>query len=94
MIYILFNGKPKSIKKTLSRPPHSKLKKIQGLFKYLHRNLKIFQGKMKFKDFSRLCKPCFFLFSIHGKVKKTMQEFFVVDFQGYTPRKAERSPVL
>ena len=23
-----------------------------------------------------------------------MQEFFVMDFQGYTPRKTERSPVL
>jgi len=29
------------------------LKKIQGLFKDLHRNLRIFQGKMEFKDFSR-----------------------------------------
>ena len=37
----------------LSRPLHSKLKKIQGLFKDLDRNLRAFQGKMKFKDFSR-----------------------------------------
>ena len=32
---------------------NSKLKKIQGLFKDLHRNLRTFQGKMEFKDFSR-----------------------------------------
>ena len=60
MIYILL-GQPKSIKKILSRPLHSKLKKIQGLFKNLHRNLRTFQGKMEFKDFSRTfqdCKPC------------------------------------
>ena len=30
-----------------------KLKKIQGLFKDLHRNSRTFQGKMEFKDFSR-----------------------------------------
>ena len=30
---------------------------IQGLFKDLHRNLRTFQGKMEFKDFSRLCEP-------------------------------------
>ena len=45
------------------------MKKIQGLFKDLHRNLRIFQGKMefkdlqglplKFKDVSRLCELCF-----------------------------------
>ena len=39
-------GQPKSIKKTLSRPLHSKLKKIRGLFKDLLRNV-------DFKDFSR-----------------------------------------
>ena len=43
----------KALKKTLSRPPHSKLKKIQGLLKDLRRNLKTLQGKMEFKDFSR-----------------------------------------
>ena len=64
-----YHRSPKSIQKTLSRPQHSKLKKIQGLFKDLHRNLRIVQGKMEFKDFSRtspkiqglfkgLCKPC------------------------------------
>ena len=41
-----------------SRPLHSKLKKIQGLFKDLHRNLRTFQGKMEFKDVLRLCEPC------------------------------------
>ena len=52
MIYIL-SWEAKSIKKTLSRPLHSKLKKIQGLLKDLHRNVRTFQGKMEFKDFSR-----------------------------------------
>ena len=52
MIYIL----PSTTKRhqiILSRPLHSKLKKIQGLFKDLHRHLRTFQGKMEFKDFSR-----------------------------------------
>ena len=39
--------------KTLSTRLHSKLKKIQGLFKDVQRNLRTFQGKMEFKDFSR-----------------------------------------
>ena len=52
MIYIL----PSTTKRhqiILSRPLHSKLKKVQGLFKDLHRNLTTFQAKMEFKDFSR-----------------------------------------
>ena len=67
MIYIL-SRTTKKHQKTLSRPLHSKLKKIQGLFKDLHRNLRTFQGKwisrtfqglsLKFKYFSRLCEPC------------------------------------
>ena len=52
MIYIL-SWTTKKHQKNLSRPLHSKLKKIQGLFKDLHRNLRTFQGKMEFKDFSR-----------------------------------------
>ena len=52
MIHIL-SWTTKKHQKTLSRPLHSKLKKIQGLFKDLHRNLRTFQGKMVFKDFSR-----------------------------------------
>ena len=48
-------GQPKSIKKY--RPLDSKLKKIQGLFKALHRNLRTFQVKVKFKDFLRMCEP-------------------------------------
>ena len=43
----------KKHQKILSRLLHSKLKKIQALFKDLHRNLRTFQGKMEFKDFSR-----------------------------------------
>ena len=52
MIYIL-SWTTKKHQKTLSKPLNSKLKKIQGLFKDLHRNLRTFQGKMEFKDFSR-----------------------------------------
>ena len=44
MIYIL-SWTTKKHQKTLSRPLHSKLKKIQGLFKNLHRNLRTLQGK-------------------------------------------------
>ena len=45
---------PKSIQSTfLLTPLRLKLKKIQGLFKNLHRILRTFQGKMEFKDFSR-----------------------------------------
>ena len=66
MIHIL-SWTTKNHQKTLSMPLNSKLKKIQGLFKDLQRNLRTFQGKMefkdfsrtflKFKDFSRLCEP-------------------------------------
>ena len=52
MIYIL-SWTTKKHQKTLSRPLNSKLKKIKGLFKDLHRNLRTFQAKMEFKDFSR-----------------------------------------
>ena len=52
MIYIL-SRTTKKHQKTLSRLLHSKLKKIQGLFKDLHRNLRTFHGKMGFKDFLR-----------------------------------------
>ena len=39
-------------------PLNSELKKIQRLFKALHRNSRTFQGlHPKFKDFSRLCEP-------------------------------------
>ena len=65
MIYIL-SWTTKKHQNTLFRPLHLKLKKIQGLFKDLHRNLRIFKGKwnsrtypLKFKDFSRLCELCF-----------------------------------
>ena len=52
MIYIL-SWTIKRHQKNLSRLLHLKLKKIQGLFKGLHRNLRTFQEKMEFKDFSR-----------------------------------------
>ena len=51
-IYIL-SLTTKKHQKIISRLLHSKLKKIQALFKDLHRNLRTFQGKMEFKDFSR-----------------------------------------
>ena len=48
----------KAFKKTLSRPLHSKLKKVQGLFTEKW-NSRTFQGlPLKFKDFSRPCGPC------------------------------------
>ena len=52
MIYIL-SWTTKRHQINLSRPLLSKLKKIQGLFEDLHRNLRTFQQKMEFKDFSR-----------------------------------------
>ena len=52
MIHIL-SWTTKNHQKTLSVPLNSKLKKIKGLFKDLHRNLRTFQGNMEFKDFSR-----------------------------------------
>ena len=51
----------KNHQKALSMPLNSKLKKIQGLFKDLQRNLRTFQGKMEFKDFpqnSRTFQDC------------------------------------
>ena len=48
-------------------PGHSKLKKIQGIFNALHRNLRMknfsffsFKNEIQelYKDFSRLCEPC------------------------------------
>ena len=57
MIYIL-SWPNKKHQKTLSRSLHSNLKKIQGLFNDVYRNLRTFQGKMEFKDFSRLCETC------------------------------------
>ena len=57
MIFILSRTTKKHQKILEARPLHSKLKKIQGLFKDLHRNLRTFQGKMDFKDFSRLREP-------------------------------------
>ena len=52
MIYIL-SWTTKKHQIVLSRPLRSKLKKIQGLFKDLDRNLRAFRGKLEFKDFSR-----------------------------------------
>ena len=52
MIYIL-SWPSKKHQNILFRPLHSELKKIQRLFKDLHMNLRTFQGKMEFKDFSR-----------------------------------------
>ena len=58
--------------KILSRLLHSKLKKIQALFKDLHRNLRTFQGKMEFKDFSRTSPK------IQGLFKTVRTLFFLV----------------
>ena len=51
--FIFCLGTTKKHQKILSRLLHSKLKKIQALFKDLHRNLRTFQEKKEFKDFSR-----------------------------------------
>ena len=57
MIHIL-SWTTQKHQKTLSRPIHSKLKKIQGLFKDLHRNLRTFQGlPLKFKTFQDCANP-------------------------------------
>ena len=53
MIHIL-PWTTKKHQQTLSRLLHSKLKKIQVLFKDFHR---ISRKKMTFRDFSRLCEP-------------------------------------
>ena len=56
MIYIL-SWTTKKHQNILSRPLHSKLKKIQGLSKEKW-NSRTFQGlPLKFNDFSRLCEP-------------------------------------
>ena len=57
MIYVV-SWTTKKRQKTLSRPLHSKLKKIQGLFKDLHRHLRTFQENMEFTDFSRTFQDC------------------------------------
>ena len=57
MIYIL-SWTSKKHQNILSRSLHSQLKKIQGLFKDLHRNFTTFEGNMEFNDFSRLCELC------------------------------------
>ena len=67
MIHIL-SWTTKNHQKTLSMPLNSKLKKIQGLFMALHKNLRTFQGKMEFKDFSRTSPKIQGLF----KTKRTL----------------------
>ena len=52
MIYIL-SWTSKKHQKILSSSLHSKLKKIQGLFKDLHRNLRAFEGEMESTDVLR-----------------------------------------
>ena len=63
MIYIL-SWTTKKHQNILFRPLHSELKKIQRLFKDLHRNLRTFQGNMEFKDFSRTSPKIQGLFKI------------------------------
>ena len=81
MIHIL-SWTTKKHQKTLSRPLHSKLKKIQGLFKDLHRNLRTFQGKMEFKDFSRTSPK------IQGLFKTVWTLFYTIfGTEGNLPKK-------
>ena len=56
MIYILSSTTRKALKNTFQATTF-KVEDIQELFNDLHRNLRTFQGKMEFKDFSRLCEP-------------------------------------
>ena len=58
MIYILSSTTRKALKNTFQATTF-KVEEIQELFNDLHRNLRTFQGKMEFKDFSRLCEPWF-----------------------------------
>ena len=90
MIYIL-SWTTKKHQKNLSRPLHSKLKKIQGLFKDLYRNLRTFQGKMEFKDFSRLCEPCLHI-TLNVKSKKTTVNHNRVQYPGHMLDKREFHP--
>ena len=73
MIHILA-WTTKKLKKTLSRPLHSNLKKIQGLFKDLRRNSRTFQGKMEFEGFSRTSPK------IQGFFK-TVRALYYCDFE-------------
>ena len=77
MIYIL-SWTTKKRQKTLPRPLHSKLKKTQGHFKDLHRNLKTFQGKMEFKDFSRTSRK------IQG-LSKTVRALLLLSIMALLP---------
>ena len=58
----------------VSTPLFLKLKKIQGLFKDLHRNSRTFQGKMEFKDFSRTPPKIQGLF----KTVRTLQDTLIL----------------
>ena len=76
MIYIL-SWTTKKHQKILSRPLHSKLKKIRRLFKDLHRNLRNSQGKMEFKDFSRTSSKIQGFF----KTVRTLHSAWQADFE-------------
>ena len=54
LLYPCFTVEKKKSRQSnlLLTPPPLKLKKIQGFFKNSHRNLRTFQGKLEFKDFS------------------------------------------
>ena len=83
---------PKSMQSNLLLIPlHLKWKKIQGLFKDLHRNSRTFQGKMAFKDFSRThpeiqglfktVRTLFYEFALSFKLwhdKRLLQTFFSI----------------
>ena len=76
MIHIL-SWTTKNHQKTLSMQLNSKLKKTKGLFKDLHRNLRTFQGKMLFKDFSRTSPKIQGLF----KTVQTCTNFWLVSLR-------------
>ena len=69
----------KKHQKILSRSLHSRLKKIQGPFKDLHRNLRTFQGKMEFKDFLRPSPKIQGLFKTVRSLENSLSWLHVLD---------------
>ena len=80
--------------KILSRLLHSKLKKIQALFKDLHRNLRTFQGKMEFKDFSRTSPKIQGLFkTVRTLLKEKCSRLFKVQYSKPTRKKGNKNKI-
>ena len=86
-IICILSWTTKKHQKALSRPLHSKLKKIQGLFKEKW-NSRTFQGlPLKFKDFSRLREPCQYV-----RVYKTIFTLYWIAFALFTHKNGYGGP--